>query len=116
MEGQARTIKRTKVRTPPRCTGQRETRRVARNEAQAHGSETYLCSFERVAALIKHELGLINTSRHYSRILRELSYRPVKPAEKGPEEKQRWLNEEQSSSKKLNDGETILCIDESPYR
>jgi transposase len=88
--------------------------------AQAHGWETDLWTAKRVAALIEQEFDIDFTPRHCSRILRELGYRPVKPhetaAEKDPEEKQRWLNEEAEQLKKLSDGETILCIDESPYR
>jgi transposase len=72
--------------------------------AQAHGWETDLWSSERVAALIKQEFGIDYTPRHCSRILRELGYRPVKPrataAEKDPEEKQRWLNDEAEQLKK----------------
>jgi transposase len=72
--------------------------------AQAHGWETDLWTSKRVAALIEREFGIEFTRRHCSRILRELGYRPVKPrteaAEKDPEEKQRWLEEEAEQLKK----------------
>jgi transposase len=72
--------------------------------AQAHGWETDLWTSRRVAALIKDEFDIDYTPRHCSRILRELGYRPVKPregaAEKDPEEKERWLNEEAEELKK----------------
>ena len=72
--------------------------------AQAHGWETDLWTSKRVAALIEDEFDIDYTSRHCSRILRELGYRPVKPregaAEKDPEEKKRWLNEEAEQLKK----------------
>lgn len=72
--------------------------------AQTHGWETDLWTAPRVAALIDREFGIDFTRRHCSRILRELGYRPVKPretaAEKDPEEKQRWLNEEAEQLKK----------------
>jgi transposase len=72
--------------------------------AQAHGWETDLWTSKRVAALIEQEFGIEFTRRHCSRILRELGYRPVKPraeaAEKDPEEKQRWLEEEAEQLKK----------------
>ena len=72
--------------------------------AQAHGWETDLWTSKRVAALVEDEFGIDYTPRHCSRILRELGYRPVKPregaAEKDPEEKQRWLNEEAEQLKK----------------
>ena len=66
--------------------------------AQAHGWETDLWTSKRVTALIENEFGIDYTPRHCSRILRELGYRSVKPgegaAEKDPEEKERWLNDE----------------------
>jgi len=72
--------------------------------AQAHGWETDLWTSKRVAALIEQEFAIDYTPRHCSRILRELGYRPVKPregaAEKDPEEKKRWLNEEAERLKK----------------
>jgi transposase len=72
--------------------------------AQAHGWETDLWTSKRVAALIEDEFDINYTPRHCSRILRELGYRPVKPregaAEKDPEEKERWLNEEAEQLKK----------------
>ena len=72
--------------------------------AQAHGWETDLWTAPRVAALIEQEFGIDFTRRHCSRRIRELGYRPVKPretaAEKDPEEKQRWLNEEAEQLKK----------------
>ena len=72
--------------------------------AQAHGWETDLWTSKRVAELIEDEFGIDYTPRHCSRILRELGYRPVKPregaAEKDPEEKERWLNEEAEQLKK----------------
>jgi transposase len=72
--------------------------------AQTHGWETDLWTAPRVAALIEREFGSDFTRRHCSRILRELGYRPVKPresaAEKDPEEKQRWLDEEAEQLKK----------------
>lgn len=72
--------------------------------AQAHGWETDLWTSKRVAALIEDQFGIDYTPRHCSRILRELGYRPVKPregaAEKDPEEKERWLNEEAEQLKK----------------
>lgn len=72
--------------------------------AQAHGWETDLWSSKRVTVLINREFGIDFTPRHCSRILHELGYRPVKPretaAEKDPEEKQRWLNEEGEQIKK----------------
>lgn len=72
--------------------------------AQAHGWETDLWTSKRVAALIEQEFEIDYTPRHCSRILRELGYRPVKPrataAEKDPEEKHRWLNEEGEQLKK----------------
>ncbi len=72
--------------------------------AQAQGWETDLWTAPRVAALVEHEFGIDFTRRHCSRILRELGYRPVKPresaAEKDPEAKQRWLNEEAEQLKK----------------
>jgi transposase len=72
--------------------------------AQAHGWETDLWTSKRVAALIEDEFDIDYTSRHCSRILRELGYRPVKPregaAEKDPEEKKQWLNEEAEQLKK----------------
>jgi transposase len=72
--------------------------------AQAHGWETDLWTSKRVAALIEDEFDIDYTPRHCSRILRELGYRPVKPregaAEKDPEEKERWLNEEAEQLKK----------------
>jgi len=72
--------------------------------AQAHGWETDLWTSKRVAALIEDEFDIDYTPRHCSRILRELGYRPVKPregaAEKDPEEKERWLNEEAEELKK----------------
>ena len=72
--------------------------------AQAHGWETDLWTSKRVATLIEREFDIDYTPRHCSRILRELGYRPVKPregtAEKDPEEKERWLNEEAEQLKK----------------
>ena len=72
--------------------------------AQAHGWETDLWTSKRVAALIEDQFETDYTPRHCSRILRELGYRPVKPregaAEKDPEEKVRWLNEEAEQLKK----------------
>jgi transposase len=72
--------------------------------AQAHGWETDLWTSKRVATLIEQEFDIDYTPRHCSRILRELGYRPVKPregaAEKDPEEKRRWLNEEAEQLKK----------------
>jgi len=72
--------------------------------AQAHGWETDLWTSKRVATLIDREFDIDYTPRHCSRILRELGYRPVKPregaAEKDPEEKERWLNEEAEQLKK----------------
>ena len=72
--------------------------------AQAHGWETDLWTSKRVAALIEDEFDIDYTARQCSRILRELGYRPVKPregaAEKDPEEKKRWLNEEAEQLKK----------------
>jgi len=72
--------------------------------AQAQGWETDLWTAKRVAALIEREFEIDYTPRHCSRILRELGYRPVKPkqeaAEKDPEEKRRWLNEEAEDLKK----------------
>jgi transposase len=72
--------------------------------AQAHGWETDLWTSKRVAALIEREFDTDFTPRHCSRILRELGYRPVKPregaAEKDPEEKRRWLNQEAEQLKK----------------
>lgn len=72
--------------------------------AQAHGWETDLWTSARVAALIEDQFGIDYTSRHCSRILRELGYRPVKPregsAEKDPAEKERWLNDEAEQLKK----------------
>ena len=72
--------------------------------AQTHGWETDLWTAPRVVALIDREFGIDFTRRHCSRILRELGYRPVKPretaAEKDPEEKQHWLNEEAEQLKK----------------
>ena len=72
--------------------------------AQAHGWETDLWTSRRVATLIDREFEIDFTRRHCSRILRELGYRPVKPrtqaAEKDPEEKQRWLEEEAEQLKK----------------
>lgn len=72
--------------------------------AQTHGWETDLWTAPRVAALVEQEFGIDFTRRHCSRILRELGYRPVKPregaAEKDPEEKARWLNEEAEQLKK----------------
>jgi transposase len=72
--------------------------------AQAHGWETDLWTSKRVAALVEDKFGIDYTPRHCSRILRELGYRPVKPregaAEKDPEEKERWLNEEADQLKK----------------
>jgi len=72
--------------------------------AQAHGWETDLWTSKRVAALIEDKFDIDYTPRHCSRILRELGYRPVKPregaAEKDPEEKARWLNEEAEQLKK----------------
>ena len=72
--------------------------------AQAHGWETDLWTSKRVAVLIEDEFDIDYTPRHCSRILRELGYRPVKPregaAEKDPEEKERWLNEEAEQFKK----------------
>ena len=77
---------------------------VLEEGAQAHGWETDLWTSKRVAALIEREFGIEFTRRHCSRILRELGYRPVKPraeaAEKDPEEKQRWLEEEAEQLKK----------------
>jgi transposase len=88
--------------------------------AQSHGWETDLWTSSRVTTLIKDEFDIDYTPRHCSRILRELGYRPVKPregdAEKDPEEKERWARKKMNILKKLTDGETILCIDESPYR
>jgi len=72
--------------------------------AQTHGWETDLWTSKRVAALIADEFDIEYTPRHCSRILRELGYRPVKPregaAEKDPQEKERWLNEEADQLKK----------------
>jgi transposase len=72
--------------------------------AQAHGWETDLWTSKRVATLIEREFDINYTPRHCSRILRELGYRPVKPregaAERDPEEKERWLNEEAEQLKK----------------
>ena len=72
--------------------------------ARAHGWETDLWTSKRVAALIEDEFDTDYTPRHCSRILRELGYRPVKPrdgaAEKDPQEKDRWLNEEAEQLKK----------------
>jgi transposase len=72
--------------------------------AQAHGWETDLWTSNRVSVLIEEEFAIDYTPRHCSRILRELGYRPVKPregaAEKDPEEKERWLNEEAEQLKK----------------
>lgn len=72
--------------------------------AQAHGWETDLWTSRRVAALIEREFGIDFSPRHCRRILHELGYRPVKPreeaAEKDPEEKQRWLDEEAEQLKK----------------
>lgn len=72
--------------------------------AQSQGWETDLWTAKRVAALIEQEFDIDFTPRHCSRILRELGYRPVKPretaAEKDPEEKQRWLEEEGEQLKK----------------
>jgi transposase len=72
--------------------------------AQAHGWETDLWTSKRVATLIEREFDIDYTPRHCSRILRELGYRPVKPregaAEKDPEEKERWLNDEAEQLKK----------------
>ena len=77
---------------------------VLEDGAQAHGWETDLWTSKRVAELIEDEFGIAYTPRHCSRILRELGYRPVKPregaAEKDPEEKERWLNEEAEQLKK----------------
>ncbi|MHC3439978.1 winged helix-turn-helix domain-containing protein [Natrialbaceae archaeon A-gly3] len=71
---------------------------------QAHGWETDLWTSNRVAALIEREFDVNHTPHHYSRILRELGYRPVKlkqeAAEKDPEEKRRWLNNEAQELKK----------------
>ena len=72
--------------------------------AQTHGWETDLWTSKRVAALIEDQSGIDYTPRHCSRILRELGYRPVKPregaAEKDPEQKERWLNNEAEQLKK----------------
>jgi len=72
--------------------------------AQTHGWETDLWTSKRVATVIEREFDIDYTPRHCSRILRELGYRPVKPregaAEKDPEEKERWLNEEAEQLKK----------------
>ncbi len=72
--------------------------------AQAHGWEADLWTSKRVAELIEDQFGIDYTPRHCSRLLRELGYRPVKPregsAEKDPEEKERWLNEEAEQIKK----------------
>ena len=72
--------------------------------AQAHSWETDLWTSKRVAALVEDKFGIDYTPRHCSRILCELGYRPVKPkkgaAEKDPEEKERWLNEEAEQLKK----------------
>ena len=72
--------------------------------AQTHGWETDLWTSKRVAELSEDEFGIDYTPRHCSRILRELGYRPAKPragaAEKDPEEKDRWLNEEAEQLKK----------------
>jgi transposase len=72
--------------------------------AQAQGWETDLWTSKRVSTLIEREFGIEFTPRHCSRILRELGYRPAKPregaAEKDPEEKRRWLNEEAEQLKK----------------
>jgi len=72
--------------------------------AQAQGWETDLWTSKRVSTLIEREFGIEFTPRHCSRILQELGYRPAKPregaAEKDPEEKQRWLNEEAEQLKK----------------
>jgi len=74
--------------------------------AQAHGWETDLWTSKRVATLIKDEFDIDYTPRHCSRILHEPGYRPVKlregPAEKDPEEKERWLNEEAERLKKVD--------------
>jgi transposase len=73
--------------------------------AQAHGWETDLWTSKRVSALIEKEFDIDYTPRHCSRRIRELGYRPVKPgegaAEKDPEEKKRWLNEEGEQLKKV---------------
>ena len=72
--------------------------------AQTHGWETDLWTSKRVATLIQDQFGIDYTPRHCSRILRELGYRPVKPregaAEKDPEAKSQWLNEEAEQLKK----------------
>lgn len=72
--------------------------------AHAHGWETDLWTTKRVAALIERAFDINHTPRHCSRILRERGYRPVKPkqeaAEKDPEEKRRWLNQEAEELKK----------------
>jgi len=72
--------------------------------AQAHDWETDLWTSKRVAALIEDRFEIDYTPRHCSRILRELGYRPVKPrdeaAEKDPEAKSHWLNEEAEELKK----------------
>jgi transposase len=74
--------------------------------AQAHGWETDLWTSKRVAALIEDHFEIDYTPRHCSRILRELGYRPVKPrdeaAEKDPEAKSHWLNEEAEELKKVD--------------
>jgi len=77
---------------------------VLEEGAQAHGWETDLWTSKRVSTLIEREFDIDYTPRHCSRILRELGYRPFKPregaAEKDPEEKERWLNEEAEQLKK----------------
>lgn len=74
--------------------------------AQAHGWETDLWTSRRVATLIDREFETDFSRHHCSRILRELGYRPGKPrkqaAEKDPEEKQRWLDEEAEQLKKAD--------------
>jgi transposase len=72
--------------------------------AQAHGWETDLWTSHRVAELIERAFDVAYTSRHCSRILHELGFRPVKPQrearEKDEAEKRRWLHEEGDELKK----------------
>jgi transposase len=72
--------------------------------AQAHGWETDLWTSKRVAELIEDKFDIKYTSRHCSRILHDLGYRPVRPgtgaAEKDHQEKARWLTEEAEQLKK----------------
>ena len=72
--------------------------------AEVYGWETDLWTSKRVATLIEDHFEIDYTPRHCSRILRELGYRPVKPregtAEKDPEAKELWLNQEAEQLKK----------------